>query len=60
MSLAANPAAALAERIIAPAGKSLPQRQLHLLRFRNGTIVERAAQRDDPGLLLQPGWRPRG
>ena len=45
---------------IAPIGKTFRQRQMHLLRFRDGKVVEHTAQRDDLGLLLQLGWRPRG
>lgn len=45
---------------LAPTGKTFRQRQMHLLRFRDGKIVEHVAQRDDLGLLLQLGWRPRG
>jgi predicted ester cyclase len=44
---------------VAPTGKRISQRQIHLFRFRMGQIVEHQAQRDDLGLLLQIGWRPR-
>jgi predicted ester cyclase len=44
---------------IAPTGKCIRQRQIHLFRLQMGKIVEHVAQRDDLGLLLHLGWRPR-
>jgi ketosteroid isomerase-like protein len=42
-----------------PPAEPFRQRQIHLFRLRDGKIVEHLAQRDDLGLLLQLGWRPR-
>jgi predicted ester cyclase len=43
---------------IAPTGRPIRQRQIHVFRLSEGRIVEHVAQRDDLGLLLQLGWRP--
>jgi predicted ester cyclase len=44
---------------VAPTGKWIRQRQIHLFRLHEGRLVEHSAQRDDLGLLLQIGWRPQ-
>jgi|HubBroStandDraft_1064217.scaffolds.fasta_scaffold16081_2 predicted ester cyclase len=44
---------------IPPTGKHSRQGQIHVFRLRTGQIAEHAAQRDDLGLLLHLGWRPR-
>jgi ketosteroid isomerase-like protein len=41
---------------IAPSGKPIRQRQIHVFRVRGGKILEHRAQRDDLGLLLYLGW----
>jgi len=44
---------------VAATGRRFRQNQIHIFRLRTGKIVEHLAQRDDLGLLLQIGWRPR-
>ena len=44
---------------VAPTGKRFRQHQIHIFQLRSGKIVKHLAQRDDLGLLLQIGWRPR-
>jgi predicted ester cyclase len=43
---------------IAPTGRPIRQRQMHLFCLRDGLLIEHTAQRDDLGLLLSLGWRP--
>jgi predicted ester cyclase len=44
---------------IPPTGKHFREAQMHIFRLRSCKIAEHAAQRDDLGLLLHLGWRPR-
>jgi predicted ester cyclase len=43
---------------IAPTGKRIRHKQVHIFRVANGRITHHRAVRDDLGLLLQLGWRP--
>ena len=45
---------------IAPTGKRINHKQVHIFRVANGQITRHRAVRDDLGLLLQLGWRPGG
>jgi predicted ester cyclase len=38
---------------IAPTGRSVRQAQMHLVRFRNGKVIEHWAVRDDLGMMRQ-------
>jgi predicted ester cyclase len=43
---------------IAPTGRSITHRQVHIFTVVDGQITNHRAVRDDLGLLLQLGWRP--
>jgi predicted ester cyclase len=43
---------------IAPTGKTIRHKQVHIFTIADGQIVRHRAVRDDLGLLLQLGWRP--
>jgi predicted ester cyclase len=43
---------------IAPTGRSIVHKQVHIFRFTNDRITGHRAVRDDLGLLFQLGWRP--
>jgi predicted ester cyclase len=45
---------------IAPTGKSITHKQVHIFTIADGSITRHRAVRDDLGLLLQLGWRPGG
>jgi len=45
---------------IAPTGKRISHRQVHIFTIAEGRITRHRAVRDDLGLLLQLGWRPGG
>ncbi|MEZ0050897.1 putative ester cyclase [Mycobacterium sp. MAA66] len=45
---------------IEPTGRRFAQSQVHIFTTRGGQITSHRAVRDDLGLLLQLGWRPRG
>jgi len=45
---------------IAPTGKRIHHKQVHIFRVSDGRITRHRAVRDDLGLLLQLGWRPGG
>jgi predicted ester cyclase len=45
---------------IAPTGKRIRHKQVHIFRIRDGRITRHRAVRDDLGLLLQLGWRTGG
>jgi predicted ester cyclase len=45
---------------IAPTGKRIHHKQVHIFRIRDGRITHHRAVRDDLGLMLQLGWRPGG
>ena len=44
---------------IAPTGRSITHKQVHIFTIADGQITNHRAVRDDLGLLLQLGWRPR-
>ncbi|OBI93585.1 ester cyclase [Mycobacterium sp. 1245805.9] len=41
-------------------GRLINQKQVHIFTIAGGQIARHRAVRDDLGLLLQLGWRPRG
>jgi predicted ester cyclase len=43
---------------IAPTGRSIAHKQVHIFTIADGRITHHRAVRDDLGLLLQLGWRP--
>jgi predicted ester cyclase len=43
---------------IAPTGRPIAQKQVHIFAIADGQITGHRAVRDDLGLLLQLGWRP--
>lgn len=43
---------------IAPTGRSIAHKQVHIFTIADGQISRHRAVRDDLGLLLQLGWRP--
>jgi predicted ester cyclase len=43
---------------IAPTGRPITHRQVHIFTITEGQITNHRAVRDDLGLLLQLGWRP--
>lgn len=43
---------------VAPTGRSITHKQVHILTITDGQITRHRAVRDDLGLLLQLGWRP--
>ena len=43
---------------IAPTGRAITHRQVHIFTIADGQITRHRAVRDDLGLLLQLGWRP--
>jgi predicted ester cyclase len=43
---------------IAPTGRSIAHKQVHIFTIADGQITRHRAVRDDLGLLLQLGWRP--
>jgi predicted ester cyclase len=43
---------------IAPTGRSIAHKQVHIFTITGGQIGRHRAVRDDLGLLLQLGWRP--
>ena len=43
---------------IAPTGRPIAHKQVHIFRIADGQISRHRAVRDDLGLLLQLGWRP--
>jgi predicted ester cyclase len=43
---------------IAPTGRSIAHKQVHIFTVADGRITRHRAVRDDLGLLLQLGWRP--
>ena len=43
---------------IAPTGKRINQKQVHIFHVDGGQITRHRAVRDDLGLLFQLGWRP--
>jgi predicted ester cyclase len=43
---------------IAPTGRPITHKQVHIFRIADGQISRHRAVRDDLGLLLQLGWRP--
>ncbi len=45
---------------IAPTGRRIRHKQVHIFRVADGRITGHRAVRDDLGLLLQLGWRPGG
>ena len=45
---------------IAPTGRPIAHKQVHIFAIPDGRISRHRAVRDDLGLLLQLGWRPRG
>jgi predicted ester cyclase len=45
---------------IAPTGRRIRHKQVHIFRIRDGRITRHRAVRDDLGLLLQLGWRTGG
>jgi predicted ester cyclase len=44
---------------IEPTGRRIRHKQVHIFTVANGQITHHRAVRDDLGLLLQLGWRPR-
>jgi predicted ester cyclase len=44
---------------IAPTGRPISHKQVHIFTIADGQITNHRAVRDDLGLLLQLGWRPR-
>jgi predicted ester cyclase len=45
---------------IAPTGRPITHKQVHIFTITDGRISNHRAVRDDLGLLLQLGWRPGG
>jgi predicted ester cyclase len=45
---------------IAPTGRPITHKQVHIFTITDGQITRHRAVRDDLGLLLQLGWRPGG
>jgi predicted ester cyclase len=45
---------------IEPTGQRINHKQVHIFTVAGGQITHHRAVRDDLGLLLQLGWRPRG
>jgi predicted ester cyclase len=45
---------------IAPTGKTISQKQVHIFTFANDKIIAHRAVRDDLHLLLSLGWKPSG
>jgi predicted ester cyclase len=43
---------------IAPTGRPITHKQVHIFAIADGQITHHRAVRDDLGLLLQLGWRP--
>ena len=43
---------------IAPTGRPIAHKQVHIFTIADGQISRHRAVRDDLGLLLQLGWRP--
>jgi predicted ester cyclase len=43
---------------IAPTGRPITHKQVHIFTIADGQITRHRAVRDDLGLLLQLGWRP--
>jgi predicted ester cyclase len=43
---------------IAPTGRPIAHKQVHIFTIADGRITHHRAVRDDLGLLLQLGWRP--
>jgi predicted ester cyclase len=43
---------------IAPTGRPITHKQIHIFTIADGQITSHRAVRDDLGLLLQLGWRP--
>ena len=43
---------------IAPTGRPISHKQVHIFTITDGQIARHRAVRDDLGLLLQLGWRP--
>jgi predicted ester cyclase len=43
---------------IAPTGRPISHKQVHIFTITHGQITRHRAVRDDLGLLLQLGWRP--
>jgi predicted ester cyclase len=43
---------------IAPTGRPIAHKQVHIFNITDGRITRHRAVRDDLGLLLQLGWRP--
>jgi predicted ester cyclase len=43
---------------IAPTGRAITHKQVHIFTVADGQITRHRAVRDDLGLLLQLGWRP--
>jgi predicted ester cyclase len=43
---------------IAPTGRPITHKQVHIFTIADGQITNHRAVRDDLGLLLQLGWRP--
>jgi predicted ester cyclase len=43
---------------IAPTGRPITHKQVHIFTITDGQIIRHRAVRDDLGLLLQLGWRP--
>jgi predicted ester cyclase len=43
---------------IAPTGRPITHKQVHIFTIADGQITHHRAVRDDLGLLLQLGWRP--
>jgi predicted ester cyclase len=43
---------------IAPTGRPIAHKQVHIFTIADGQITRHRAVRDDLGLLLQLGWRP--
>jgi predicted ester cyclase len=44
---------------IAPTGRQIAHKQVHIFTVTDGQITRHRAVRDDLGLLLQLGWKPR-
>jgi predicted ester cyclase len=44
---------------IVPTGRPITHKQVHIFTITHGQITRHRAVRDDLGLLLQLGWRPR-
>ena len=43
---------------IAPTGRPISHKQVHIFTITDGQITRHRAVRDDLGLLVQLGWRP--